>query len=116
MMQFACIRNCFICPFHCQNRPRVVSRVPVSQPSLEVVIEQNVARAVENLATEEAGGVSSERITEEKAVETALDLVSVASTEIDPGIISEDNLPALQEVQYEILADEKKSIFPWRRK
>ena len=113
MMQFACIRNCFICPFQCQNRPRVVNRVPVSQPSLEVVIEQNAARAVENLATEEAGGVSSERIVEGKSVETALDL---ASTEIDPGIISEDNLPALQEVQYEILANEKKSIFPWRRK
>ena len=116
MMQFACIRNCFICPFQCQNRPRVVSSVPVSQPSLEVVIEQNAARAVGNLATEEVGGVSSERITEEKSVETALDLVSVASTEIDPGIISEDNLPALQEVQYEILAEGKKKIFPWRRK
>lgn len=116
MMQFACIRNCFICPFQCQKRPRVVSSVPVSQPSLEVVIEQNAARAVENLATEEAGGVSSERIAEGKSVETALDLVSLASTEIDPGIISVDNLPALQEVQYEILADKKKSVFPWRKK
>ena len=107
-MQFACIRNCGRCPLRCG---RVKNNVQ-NQPSLVEVIENN-ARVIAFSEEKEALGSSSVpgvEVLEEntEAEERGLEVVS------DAEIV--ENLPALQEVQYEILADKKKSIFPWRKK
>lgn len=75
-----------------------------NQVSLDTVIAENVARA----------SVFDSDLEQNQVIEKTVE--EKAEGDLVPFMANVETLPALQEVQYEILADKKKSIFPWRKK
>lgn len=95
-MQFACIRNCSVCPLACYRHSQVGQTVQSSNPIPQVIqksFEDNVEKS-EDLT------VPHSIIPDDEHVEEANNAIQEAQ-----------NLPVLSEVQYSVETVQKRGVF-----
>ena len=109
MMNFACIRDCSVCPFSC-NRELGIGSQPTRNIMSELPSGLSVSPNVCDVKPEVK--VNLKKSDEKETVLSLFDEDNKMKEEDK----SEQNLPVLADIQYEIKESKKSGLFNWRKK